>query len=757
MSDPHRMPRPGRKTRAIPLTLTPAEGMAWDAGARCWRIDALPARLALTSTVDFRQGWFCLEGRLVAMGWHRGAWLHLEGADASLRVDLPLTKQGWLKEVVYVPHGVRRLLLQPMNSLGYVRVQELTIRPIGRAARTAMMAGRIVVTLLTQPRWRLKALGLDGATTLSDFTRAYRLAGSLFAEAPALDYHDWLQRHHALTRPDRVAIERELAALPPNASFRMVIYGSPGADQDAQNQTDAALAEQLLAPTRTVRLQSLAELAAAGCEVHSPVESSKTIPAGTPAAASTSAPDCGGGQDHEAIPAIESRWIFLLPEGAILAPHALYWFARHVERRSRLAFVYCDHDRVNRNGSRHDPVFKPDWCPELLRSTNYIGPAAAIRAEVLARTLDPTSSSHTPVAGTHDLWLRITEALHDDQIGHIPAPLLTLPEHLRPDVVHRSSVSAVAAHLARLEIPATVEPNGHGDCRVRYALPTHRPFVSIIVPTRDRLALLRRCVDSVLGNTSYRDFELLIVDNGSEQATTLDYLETMATHPQVRQLRDARPFNFSALNNVAARAAHGDYLCLLNNDTEVITPDWLEEMVSRLSQHRVGAVGAKLLYDDGRIQHAGDVIGVGGCANHLHQYLPGDEPGYQHRAILAQDLSAVTGACLLTRRDLYLALGGLNEKSLPVTFNDVDYCLRLRAAGWRVVWTPYARLYHHESATRGRDVSPTQRARADREAAYMRRRWKRLMLHDPYYNPNLSYNRQDFSLSHAPWIERPWR
>ncbi len=752
-----RMPRSGRKARPALLGLTPDNGMTWDARACCWRVDALPARLAVTLPGGFGQGWFCLEGRLVALGWHRGAWLHLEGPETALRVDLPLSKQGWLKEVVYFPHGIRRLLLQPMNSLGHVRVQDLTIRPIGRAQRVAMMAARIVATLYAQPRWRLKALGLDVATILSDFTHAYRLAGSLFAEAPAADYGDWLQRQHALTRSDLARIGRDLARRPPGVRFRMVVYGSPGAGNDARNLTDAAQAVQLLAPVGTDRLRLFSELAAVGSGVAVPDESSATTPAGTRAPAYTNGPGRGGDQGHEAAPAATAGWVFLLPEGALLAPHALYWFARHAERHPRLAFVYCDHDWVNPSGSRHDPVFKPDWSPELLRSTNYIGPAAAIRGDVFTRVLDETSSRCSSIRGTHDLWLRVTETLGDDQIGHIPAPLLTLPEHLGPDVLHQSSVSAVAGHLDRLKIPATVEANGHGDCRVRYALPEQHPLVSIIVPTRDRLELLNRCVDGVLGQTTYRNFELLIVDNGSEQAATQAYLERITAHPQVRLLRDARPFNFSALNNVATRAARGDYICLLNNDTEVITPDWLEEMVSRLSQQGVGAVGAKLLYDDGRIQHGGDVIGVGGCANHLHQYLPGDEPGYQHRAILAQDLSAVTGACLLTRRDLYLALGGLNEKDLPVTFNDVDYCLRLRAAGWRVVWTPYARLYHHESATRGRDISPTQRGRADREAAYMRRRWKHWMRHDPYYNPNLSYNRQDFSLSHAPWIERPWK
>jgi GT2 family glycosyltransferase len=200
----------------------------------------------------------------------------------------------------------------------------------------------------------------------------------------------------------------------------------------------------------------------------------------------------------------------------------------------------------------------------------------------------------------------------------------------------------------------------------------------------------------------------------------------------------------------------GEALCLLNNDTEVITPDWLEEMLGNLIQPGVGVVGAKLYFDDGRVQHAGDTVGPGGCAHHLHSYLEHDAPGYCGRAVQAQELSAVTGACLLTWRKLYQDLGGLDEANLPVAFNDVDYCLRVREAQRRVVWTPYAELYHHESVSRGKDESAEKIARARRELHFMRKRWKHVLHHDPFYNPNLSYERPDFSLSHAPAIPKPW-
>lgn len=281
-------------------------------------------------------------------------------------------------------------------------------------------------------------------------------------------------------------------------------------------------------------------------------------------------------------------------------------------------------------------------------------------------------------------------------------------------------------------------------------------MVSIVIPTRDAVSLLRQCVNSVLAKTTYPHFEVVVVDNGSRDPVALEYLSDIARWPQVRVLRYDQPFNYSAINNFAVAQVSGEVLCLLNNDTEVISPDWLEEMVGHLCQEKVGVVGAKLYYPDGRVQHGGDVVGPGGCANHLHQFIARDDPGYCHRAVVAQELSAVTAACMVTWRALYQRLGGLDEKHLPVAFNDVDYCLRVRQAGHKVVWTPHAELYHHESVSRGKDISPRRLKVARREVAYMRRRWRREMQYDPFYNPNFSYMRPDFVLGPAPAIKRPW-
>jgi GT2 family glycosyltransferase len=285
---------------------------------------------------------------------------------------------------------------------------------------------------------------------------------------------------------------------------------------------------------------------------------------------------------------------------------------------------------------------------------------------------------------------------------------------------------------------------------VRYELPESPPLVSLIVPTRNGLELLRRCINSILEKTDYPNYEILIVDNGSDQQAVLEYLANIVNDRRVRVLRDDRSFNFSALNNSAVQSARGEVVGLINNDIEVISPDWLSEMVSIALQPSVGAVGARLWFPDETLQHGGIILGVGGVANHSHKHLPRGVPGYFGRAALIQSFSAVTAACLVVRRDLYEQVGGLDEANLAVAFNDVDFCLKLREAGYRNVWTPHAELYHHESATRGYEDTPVKKERFEREIAHKRRRWGAVLTTDPAYSPNLTLEYEDFSYAWPP-------
>jgi GT2 family glycosyltransferase len=282
---------------------------------------------------------------------------------------------------------------------------------------------------------------------------------------------------------------------------------------------------------------------------------------------------------------------------------------------------------------------------------------------------------------------------------------------------------------------------------VRWPFGEKPPLVSLLVPTRDGVDILKPCVDRILSLTRYRHFELLILDNQSTCPQTLAYLaDVEARDSRVRVLRWNHPFNYSAINNFGVRHANGDIIGMVNNDIEPINGDWLSEMVGQVLRPDIGCVGAKLYYPNGTLQHGGVILGLGGVAGHAHRFFPRQAEGYCGRLKLTQNLTAVTGACLLVRKDVFEEVGGLNEQKLAVTFNDVDLCLKVYKAGYRNLWTPYAELYHHESISRGADNTPKKRTRRLREMAYMRRTWSDLLNHDPAYNPNLTLAYEDFSL-----------
>lgn len=448
----------------------------------------------------------------------------------------------------------------------------------------------------------------------------------------------------------------------------------------------------------------------------------------------------------------DGRWVLFLNAGDRLAFNALALLRGEIDRHPEAVVVYFDDDSLDSDGLRSQPRFKPDWSLVHYHSVDFVGQSVALRADAIAdaaAVLFPLRQG-----ALFDLLLRIAETPEREpqRIRHLPKVL----RHRRaeeilasPPPAHR--VLSLSAHFERLGRRASFSFPGSGVCRVHYEVPSEAPLVSIIVPTRDASALIRRCIESLLFRTQYPRIELLVVDNRSCEPEAVSYLESLPERARVgmaiRLLRYDRDFNYSDLNNRAVELARGDLICLLNNDTEVISPDWLHEMVGHAIQPGVGAVGAKLLYGNGRVQHGGDVVGYGGCANHLHSGIGGDDPGYCLRAVVAQELSAVTGACLLTHKSIFRQIGGLDATFLRVTFNDVDFCLRLRKHGYKVIWTPYALLYHHESATRGRPKGLLARLRAKLEARVMRLRWTRILRQDPFYNPNMARRRADFTLA----------
>jgi GT2 family glycosyltransferase len=312
--------------------------------------------------------------------------------------------------------------------------------------------------------------------------------------------------------------------------------------------------------------------------------------------------------------------------------------------------------------------------------------------------------------------------------------LLRLSRQADPRIVH---LAKLLAHDAEASPPVAQA--------VARTAPDPAPRVSLIIPTRDGADVLATCIRSIRSLTRYPDYEILIVDNGSVQDETKRLFAELRADPAIRILPYPQPFNFSAINNFAARQARGTVLALVNNDIEVAHGEWLDEMVALAMRRETGCVGAMLTYPDGRIQHAGIVVGLGGVAGHGHRFAAADDPGYLGRLRAVHEVSAVTAACLVIRRDVFDAVGGLDE-TLTVAFNDVDFCLKVRAAGYRNLWTPFAKLVHHESASRGRDLTPAKAKRFVAEYAAMQRRWGAALLNDPYYSPHLTYDREDYSL-----------
>jgi O-antigen biosynthesis protein len=460
---------------------------------------------------------------------------------------------------------------------------------------------------------------------------------------------------------------------------------------------------------------------------------------------------------NSALALAQGDWVVLMDHDDLLAPDALLRVAHEIRSRPDVRMIYSDEDKIDASGRRYNPYFKPDWNLDLFRSQNIFSHLGAYQRALV----DEVGGFRKGFEGAqdYDLALRCIERVKPRQIRHLPHVLYHWRAHAESTAqsagakpyAEVAGEQALNEHFARIGLAARSESTPHG-YRMHLAAPERWPRVSLIIPTRDALGLVRQCIESIVMRSSYPDYEIVLVDNGSTDPEALRYFEQLRHLPGFQVIRDDGPFNYSALNNAAVAQASGDVIALVNNDIEVITADWLEQMVAIALQPGVGAVGAKLLYPDNTVQHAGVLLGLGGIAGHAHKHLARADGGYFNRAQLVQSFVAVTAACLVVRKAVYQEVGGLEETKLKVSYNDVDFCLRLREAGYRNVWTPYAELYHHESATRPRDQDPAQRERVEREEGYMRTRWGALLEQDPAHNPNLSLAAEDFRLA---WPPRP--
>jgi GT2 family glycosyltransferase len=407
--------------------------------------------------------------------------------------------------------------------------------------------------------------------------------------------------------------------------------------------------------------------------------------------------------------------------------------------------VYTDSDRLSSGSQREDPEFKPDWNPDFELAAHYVGDTFVIAAELINQ-IPPDWLRHRQDA-LYSLLAAATPLLEGKSVEHIPEVLWHKSGTAEAPVkLERIQAILAGVNVSRPVAAVQAENNSRG-YRLHYNLPTAEPAVDIIIPTKNQFRLLKPCIDSILAKTRYGHYRIVVIDNGSTERSTLTYLGELRHMARCSVLPYPHPFNYSAINNFAVSQSAADVVVLMNNDIEVISPEWLQEMVSHAIRPEVGCVGAKLYYPDGRIQHAGVILGIHGVGGHGFRLYDQSAEGYLERLQYVQNYSVVTGACLAVQRDIYQEVGGLNDQSLAIAFNDVDFCLKVREAGYRNVWTPYAELYHHESATRGEYDSREKLNGLRQEAAYITQRWGELLINDPAYNPNLSLSGTDFELS----------
>ena len=439
-----------------------------------------------------------------------------------------------------------------------------------------------------------------------------------------------------------------------------------------------------------------------------------------------------------AIKAARGEFVALLSEGDKLSERCALEVAKAVDRTKAVEIIYGDEDLIDADGDRARPWFKTDWDPDAMLAADQLGRSVFIRKALMVQAA-PRRADDLAV-WEYDLVLRAAENALPDAIHHIPAVLC-----------HRAVASPVAGMEGRRRaVEAHLERTGQTGCFVtpaaaetlRIIRPTPQPelLVSIIVPTRDKANLLQTCVDGLLHRTDYPMFEIIIVDNGSEEAATKRLLGALAHDPRVRVLTYDQPFNWGAINNFAVAQARGEIVVLLNNDTDIIDRNWLSELVSQAVRPEVGVVGATLLYPDQTLQHAGIILAPGAAIDHLARHSPADDAGYRGRLAMVRAATAVTGACVALRRDVYVELGGVESANLCVAWSDTDLCLKAWERGYRVLMTPFARLFHLELATRGSDERPEAAARFNKERDWMRTRWGARLNVDPFFSQYHSFD-----------------
>lgn len=689
--------------------------------------------------------------------------LYFDGGNGFHIADsimLPSPQDGIIDAIVRLPDAVRQLRLDPIAMPGPYTLGRIAMTEISRyeAAARALLKSRAfrpADSLADYLRWFLRLFRERGRQAALD-----HLDRSIYSArlTPNMwDYPKWVERYSTIGPGDRNAIRRRIETMhnPPKFSVLMPTYNTPEkwlrlAIESVINQLypnwEMCIGDDA-SEGPSVR-SILKEYAERDPRIKFTVRTTR----GNISAATNSALAMASGD-----------FIVLLDHDDEIVEHALYMTAEEIAAHPDVDLIYTDEGKKTEAGDVFDLHFKPDWNPDLFYSQNFFSHMGTYRT-TLVREVGGFREGFEG-SQDYDICLRCVARTKPERIRHIPHVLYywraatgsTASTEVAKPYTSDAAIRALTEHLRKANPRVSVsEGTMPTTYRVRYPVPDPAPSVSIIVPTKDNLSFLRRSMESIAEKTTYPNYSIIIVDNRTTDPDALAYLEPLSRGPRTTVVRYEHPFNYSAMNNLAAARAQGEVLVLLNNDIEIITPGWLEEMVSHAIRAGIGAVGAKLAYGDGSMQHCGIIVGLGGVAGHSHKHLRGDSSGYFHRVTLIQNVSAVTGACLAVRRELYWSVGGLDEVHLPIAFNDVDFCLRLREAGYRNLWTPFAEMFHHESSTRGPEDDIAKQARFLSEIRYMARRWGMRLLEDPHYSPSLTLDAENFAPAWPPRTRCPW-
>lgn len=710
----------------------------------------------------FNKGWHLLESTILSEKKEGIAKLYFDsgkGFNEKETVTLPFKSDAHTFRYFYLNAPLKNIRFDPLERRGAFRIKQLEITPADENSAEQAMCERIISChpdYLDKTRDAILAELTEQASrdnVAVSAVLAERYGETFIARQHRLDYDDWIDSVETPSLPGEDDVQAMLEDSQPRPVFSVVmpVYNAPevylracidSVLEQSYPEWELCIADDA-SPAAHVR-RVLQEYEQKDKRIRVVYRKNN----GHISAASNSALEIARGD-----------FVVLLDHDDALARHALYFMAQAIRQNAEAAILYSDEDKIDADGRRFEPHFKSDWNPDLFFSQNYVSHLGVYKRGLV----EQAGGFRIGIEGSQDqdLLLRCLPHIADSsQILHIPRILY----HWRTLEGSTALASGEKSYTTDAGIQALEDyfrqqgPEGvrveqgitANTYRIHWPIPEPKPLVSLLIPTRDRKQITELAVRSILQKTTYPNYEIIIIDNGSVEQETLDFFRDIQQEDErVRVVAYDHPFNYSAINNFGVTHAKGSIIGLVNNDVEVISPEWLTEMVSHACRKDIGCVGAKLYYSNDTLQHGGVILGLGGVAGHSHKHFPRDAAGYFCRLQLVQALSAVTAACLLIRREIYEEVQGLEEEHLKVAFNDVDFCLKVREASYRNLWTPFAELYHHESISRGHEDTPEKKMRFQKEVEYMQNRWGTALIHDPFYSPNLTKNREDFSIGES--------